>query len=426
MARIIEFSMKALLSIGLLALASCDPSKGTHGLSPLTAKVKGTFVDVDGQPVGNVRLYGDPLATGGPISMSDASGHFDLSIEWNAEQNGQRFDCYARKRGYVKQHFWAHPQSGEAFDFDELILNRGGVLTGQVLDDSGHPIEGVTLLVANEDRNPFLQGMALFNDPLLYSLAHQNWLESATSDSNGEYEIDGVLPGTCFIHAKHERAFWHMSKIQSLKANSTFHVPTIRLKAVPENQQINGSVVDHSQSPVTGAAISASIATGRTIGGLGPCLFWEETIPIGTLTDSLGNFTLYLPFRPSRPFQLEITPNRNSLDSATIYGVRPGEQDVQVLLGANQKMELLIMDAHGLPVENYGCVLDIFSSAEPELSETPERRKLYPETHEGGRATYYVPAKPFYLNITTDSGHWQEIGMFAPGSLPDVLEITLK
>ncbi len=418
--------MKAIISLGLLTLAGCAPSGGSQSLPPSVAGIVGTFVDIEGRPVPDGLLFGDSLAAEVPIAISDAMGQFQLGFEWKDDQYGQRYDCYAKKQGYAKLHFWAHPRPGQVFDLEDLIVNRTGTLIGKVIDESGKPLEGVTVLVEHEDQDAFMQSWASRRHPRLYALATTNWLESATTSESGEYEFDGIPPGNCSLQANHESFFWHTSDFMQLEANSTVNVPPIQLEAIPESLQIQGRVLGPGRSHVSNAEISAELATGFTVGSLENCMIWEETIPISTLTDSLGNFTLCLPFRPSSPIQLFISPSQEKLDIASIDGVQPGDRDVQIILGATQKLVLRIIDSQGLPVENFGCVLDIYDSEDPGASEISERRKIDPTTHLSGRGTFCVPAKRFYLNITTDSGRWQEIGMFAPGSLPTLLEITLK
>jgi hypothetical protein len=57
-------------------------------------------------------------------------------------------------------------------------IPQSAALSGNITDEAGHPLKGVTISVVERDE-----------------VGHRSPLYTATSDANGHFEITGILPG---------------------------------------------------------------------------------------------------------------------------------------------------------------------------------------------------------------------------------------
>lgn len=135
--------------LGLTSLPSPVLRQETGGPPTASARVEGVFVDQDGRTIEGVRVLNHIWPGAKYAAACDPAGHFEITLEWDGKRDVTWYMGSARKKGHAKLEFRTDLRGGQEFDFGKLMLEPGGVLSGEVLDASGAPLAGARLVVVD-------------------------------------------------------------------------------------------------------------------------------------------------------------------------------------------------------------------------------------------------------------------------------------
>ena len=203
-------SATRLLLLGLLGLAVAAPlaaqpqrpggGRPARDLGPPaaepagTASITGSVVTADtGQPVRHAYLRATSgTLRGGRATVTDADGRYQLD-----GLPAGRYTITASKTGFVSVSYGQRRvlesgtpleiADGETLKKVDLALPRGSVITGQVVDEVGEPLAGVSVRAM---RHEYRQGERRLTI-----------VGTDTSDDRGQYRIYGLAPGTYYVSA---------------------------------------------------------------------------------------------------------------------------------------------------------------------------------------------------------------------------------
>lgn len=238
--------------------------------------------DIDGAPVGAVRITASPTITqpgqvrrfagkGLPVAVTNQAGRATLQLP--AEDLA--FRIAARKPGY--QH-WDDvlppaPSNPTETRVLEIELQPGTVHVGWVVDDSDVGIAGANVEIHRPDPQPQHQ--------LMYSMAQDRstLVASVVTDGDGRFEIRDVPSQKVRLEAR-AAGFGptEVAGVDILEQNS--EIGTVVLAP---GHELAGVVMDDEGEPIPGVTVEVERATNRMVS-------WQPTRDQGAVTDAQGKF----------------------------------------------------------------------------------------------------------------------------------------
>jgi protocatechuate 3,4-dioxygenase beta subunit len=299
--RIIAAMVTLLVTVLLAALAA-----GAQSLTPGTGRIVGRVVDAEtGAPVAGVRVYlsgpvsptapwppgprpalppappqARPLPATPPLpdpsffaildrltSETRADGMFEIRDVPNG-----RWAVVAQKEGFIANRGLSTPliemEAGRTLTASDIRLDRGGVITGRVLDARGNPMSRVQVSTTQFEKLPGGTIRTTGGSP------------TVETNDRGEFRLSGVQPGVHYVVAQPPPAIIPIIGGTTPPQSPSTHVATFypglpdAAAASPVNvvpgkitngiefslfiapaYQVSGIVVDSTGRPVAGAIV---------------------------------------------------------------------------------------------------------------------------------------------------------------------------
>lgn len=203
--------------------------------------LSGVVLAAGGEPLqAQVMIVGEPQ-TGQPFSRtvsratSDEDGRFVLE-----DVAPGRLTLSATARGYQSyEQSGVVVEPGEDRDDLRVVMQPGAVITGHVTDAGGAPLPGASVSLLDSGQR-FGFGSS----------------QSATTDADGLYRMDGVAPG------EHSLAADHPQQVRAVR-DLTVTLGDNRLDfRLERGLSVSGRVVDAGGAPVAGARVSLGTGDG--------------------------------------------------------------------------------------------------------------------------------------------------------------------
>ncbi len=280
----------AAVPIGKVRLTSVRGDSGSTEIAPgeneyrfeleTGVGVRGAIVDPAGGPVGGATVW---LQTGGhawwngcPVATAGADGNFVLA-QVPAKASLAAFAPGFGPSAMVEVD--TIDSSKPAPQVTLQLTDGGGSLIGRVVDDSGAPIAGATVVAGAAPTRLDFRGMKVIPQ---WTARH------ALTDEDGRFVMVGLKTGKQPVTARADRCgIWRGEATIAAGAPTTIEV---RLQAAAT---ILGRVTDGDGKPVAGASVRAYDLAPRTdyLAG-GQIDFDEEFGHVGAVCDADGNYRL--------------------------------------------------------------------------------------------------------------------------------------
>lgn len=278
----------------------------------------GRVLGPDGTPVDGVQLRAAPaLAHGRGDSLSartDSLGLFRIKVS-----RQEPYVVWLTSKGLAPAHvdrMWPGVAS-------TIRLNRGEVIVGIVSDDKGSPIANATIMAISDAR---LGGALGLRDAPS---------QSATSDRQGSFRLEGIGPGLHTIAAVAKGS--GRCARRSVRAGAS-----IKLVVTP-GTDIRGTVIDVSGRPVKGAVVRAELQPR-----------FPEASSTSTVSSQSGHFELWgIP-----PGTYTLVVDHPDYGLSVINNVQLGEQkevDVSVTLDVLRAIVGRLVDGRGRGMRGSAC-----------------------------------------------------------------------
>ena len=332
---------------------------------PATATIRGRVVAADsGLPLRKADVHvsrADPPSGGIEASRgnqprlvrTDADGKYEL-----ADVQPGRYNVNVNKAPYVSQN-WGQRQPGlpsklvevhpgETLDRIDFSLQRGGVVTGRVVDEFGEPLAGVQMQV--------VQSRTVNGRRDLQESSYGN------TDDLGEFRMFGIPPGQYYV-----KAIWrdtvmpvdpaspnrtgyadtffpgtvNVDEAQRLTVRAGEAIADVSMSLSPVTTvRVHGSVVDASGKPLSGMNILVMTGDGRSGTSFGSSVRPDGTFTVGNLT--AGEYTLRAQPMPPRKESavMTVTVGTEDLEDVRLVAVPPSTISGRVVVDPAQAQSL--------------------------------------------------------------------------------------
>ena len=188
------------LAIDMPSELNQDAATRTDADPEANGSLSGRVVNLDGTPIARAVVLVARERSPAREVETDARGRYrmdrlgagEYTVEarkwgFEARKYGQDRMVTARSSGIYTR---AAVKNGEAVDSIDVMLARGGVIAGTIVDEFGEPMEGITIGALH----------------LSSSAGHLRWVRSAVlgssrTDDRGQYRLFGLLPGSYVVQA---------------------------------------------------------------------------------------------------------------------------------------------------------------------------------------------------------------------------------
>lgn len=255
-----------------------------------TAAIRGHVFTPEGRPLrrAQIRLASPDLRT--PlITSTGIEGEFEIR-----EVPAARFTLHASRGGFLPLAYGAtvpgepgqpiDVRDGAVIDKLKITLQRAGVISGQLTDDTGEPMSGVDIWAMQEQ---FFRGRKRLV-PVSSAAPH------IATDDTGQYRLTGLAPGEYFVMATTRATWMSDDKTPQMLSYAPTYFPGTALPSEGRRVKVvagqEAGAVDFALASIRAARVSGTaIATdGLPMAGL-VALMHEFTGPSGGRISMSGN-----------------------------------------------------------------------------------------------------------------------------------------
>lgn len=248
----------------------------TFSLRP-TAILAGTVRDVEGRPVADAEVRLQPDTAGSsrqwPRTATDERGGFRLRA-----RPGLPWRVTAVREGFAPGTVAVPPLAPRAARSGlEIVLTRGAVASGRVIDAEERPVAGAMLRLFPADRD---------DRAFFLAQAAGEEVPEATADAEGRFELRHLPPGRFDLIAR--AAGFVPRTLPGIEVPPGTAAVDLGTVALSPGAAIEGRVVDLRGQPIAGAAVMVSLDELSSLASPMPSL--DELT--GATTDTEGRFRI--------------------------------------------------------------------------------------------------------------------------------------
>jgi protocatechuate 3,4-dioxygenase beta subunit len=302
---------------------------GTVVLPP-GVEVRGIVVDPEGKPVEGAMVelqsesFGIASWVGGDsadssVQTTGADGRFGFS----SLRSGDRVGLSVRKQGFLQSA--PHTVETPTDEPVRIVLQRGARVAGRVIDERGNPVQGAWLMLSTRTGG--------FGDVPS---------GDAMADDQGRFEFAAVQPGKLTLTANADGYLQEEVEVE-IPARG---LENLRVSLRP-GASIVGRVLGPDGGPVPGAQVQLVPDDAGNVIALQP-----------GQTDGSGSFRLRGVPEGPRSLVVEHPAHPRTVKDLE---VRPGENRIEIQLGAGHEVRGRVVDSAGRPVSGAWVRLDAAS-----------------------------------------------------------------
>jgi RNA polymerase sigma-70 factor (ECF subfamily) len=366
--------------------------------APNTTKagIEARFVEADARPIPGVVLS---LREGtSPTAKSDSNGRAHVDVGFNEPLVTQQVTVVAVCADHASLFKSVRIKKGETIWLGDLVLGPGGSVEGLVRGADGRPFASADVRVLGSVLDvdaDVARRIGPKDDPC----------PSAKSGPDGTFRVDGVPTSSVRVWAGAEGMRWAFSSPIDLQPAEVRGGVELAMEPLSADEHIEGTVFAPDGSPADGAWINCSYQTARESGGSG--------VPSG----ADGRFVVRLRYKV--PHELKVHDMRGRWPDVFGPAVPPGTLDAVLRFVEPRRIDLVVDDANGAPIEDFRVLSTVGYETRPAdgSSEPP---------HADGKVGLRLPGASFRLKVRAPGYADAELGPFEPQSTPNPLNCSLE
>ena len=179
-----------------------------------TAVLKGQVLASTGGPVRRAQVRAMSMeGRGGGVTSTDAEGNYEIK-----ELPAGRYNLMASKGGFVQGNYGQRRpgepgtpidlSDGQTADKVNVVLSRGGVISGKVVDDGGEPVSGTMVAAV---RYQFVAGTRRL-------VPGGGEGSTDRTDDQGSFRLFGLPPGDYYVSANNRNSMMVMPGVNNTEA----------------------------------------------------------------------------------------------------------------------------------------------------------------------------------------------------------------
>lgn len=348
------------------------------------------FVNAEGAPIPGV----DATFWGGIRRKSDANGRLRIEVDKGAKRSGP---VAVRRAGFVNNSFEISFPADGTRDAGDFVLRAGGMIEGHVVGDRV-AVSGLRVSVSGaESPSAAVGGLRMVTVTGLGA-------SMTTTDEEGRFRLDGLLPGEAVVKVESEdQVVTGSSGRVEVRAGQKSTGLEIVASSVPPDRLIRGTVVTPDGELVPNVVVQYEwggwIANGKGI----------------AMTGKDGRFVIVLD--RARTVELSTFGSRiGQLDNGQLEGVAGGTTDAVVRLTWARTMQVAVAIPGAASVQ--GRIVA--------RTDDGEIFELFAGPLDGGGHDIVVPRTRFRVEVEADRYHLGASRWIDPESLPDRVEVALE
>ncbi len=363
-------------------------------LARTTGHVDGRFVDASGRAIADVTLV-EPVFADHATVKSDEHGAFVLDIPLAPAKGTMKFE--ARCAGWATFYGNIAPRPDETQRMGDIVLEPGGSIAGVVLGPDGAPAAGVQVMATDPQ----------FTD--LDSERRQGPGEvrvpNTTSAVDGSFRIDGVPARMMRAWAHVDGTRWAFSDPIDVPAVGVRAGIVLNLEALSADDRIEGIVLDPAGKPLAGVYVNfACTSAGHS---------WSSSIQ----THADGRFQILVMRKVKH--DLSVRDGKGEWSAVALDGVEPGTLDVVLKFHEPRRLDLVVTDEKGAPLEEFRAKLTKPNGYE-------EHWNSMQKQHRDGRFSIPIPDSAFVV-VAWSHGHAEMKSiMYEPTAAPARVDMVLR
>jgi protocatechuate 3,4-dioxygenase beta subunit len=322
---------------------------------PGTGVLSGRVIDESGQPIRNARLglsragVDQPVRTSGDGRFSYsgiAAGEYMLEASAPGYANARYGQLRAGDAGRL-----IRIAAGEHLDGFEMILRRGPIISGVIVDEHGEPMQGARVRAV---RLQYQGGR----------MTAGHMFAERRSDDRGYYRLAGLLPGTYVVSATVDAAVMGLPQRRPVAYAPVYYpgVPNIA-SAIPLDVNVD-TVADLALTAAPGSVIVGAARDGQAplVSGSAQLVETRRSTAISGLPREAriqSNGAFIFANVPPGEYVIQVIgdgPGRTGLFGTGVVSVSPAGEPVEVTIGTSYGTTLTGRITVEGPLETPTCV----------------------------------------------------------------------
>ncbi len=332
------------------------------------------------------------------LETCGADGRFSRAVDADPNASGSTSEMTAASQGFVPRTFEFVLKPGETTDVGDIVLIRGGRVSGRVVDERSLAVADARV-VATPLRELYA-GEARRG---------QFWdaIAETKSDALGAFLFDGLPPGHVRLFANREHFVNAVSEPVEVRPADETRDVVLTLAPEAADDFFDITVVEPDGTPSGGANVGYNYH-GASESGSG-----------GETADANGHLHFVAMVKGPHSFHAEDRAHR--FGPSVTGDLLPGVAPIVMRLTEKRTIALEVVDEHDKPLTKFGVTVERTSKNSRSSNDisVPDEQQL------AGRAEVPVPGTTFDIRVTSPGHAYAELGPFEPDAAPTSLRAVL-
>ncbi len=365
--------------------------------------VEAVVIDDLGNAVGGARVRRLRDDREGETATSSIDGFVRIAIE--VEEEPSSFQLAVVADGFMTAVEPVALTRGETVNLGRLALVPGGMVRGNVVDETGRAIDGARITVAKLVSSEI--GAEAERSQRAQSGGYDQPVHGpcAFSDLDGSFELRGVALKEVRLWAEVAGSIPEFSKLIQVQAEPKADGITIALETIRRENSVSGIVVDPNGNPVPHARLDYHLVSST------------HHFASRTSKKAASDGTFQFVVQPGSVISFTASDPNDVFGPTSLKDRTPGESDLELRLTSGRDVRLVALDEQGRTLSDFRFRV---------LALDENERAFQSGSSAFGIASFRLPSEEFRLELSADLHRDLRTEVLLPERLADRLEYRLE